>query len=36
MAILTEAETVHGDARAAVVKQRMEALQHDVLARRQA
>jgi hypothetical protein len=36
VAILTEAEAVKGDARAAFVKQRMEVLQQDVLARRQA
>ena len=36
VAILTEAETIKGDERAANVRQRMEALQQDVLARRQA
>ena len=36
VAILTEAEAFKGDERAAYVSQRMEALQQDVLARRQA
>ena len=36
VAILTEAEVFKGDERAAYVSQRMEALQQDVLARRQA
>ena len=36
VAILTEAEAFKGDERAAFVRQRMEALQQDVLARRQA
>ena len=34
--ILTEAEALKGDDRAAFVRERMEALQQDVLARRQA
>ena len=36
VAILTEAETLKGDERAAVVRERLEALQQDVLARRHA
>ena len=36
VAILNEAETMKGEERAATIRQRLEALQQDVLARRKA